>query len=284
MSQPEKSAEKLPLPRLDFKKAAQQILRDHPEATGRLLIIDPATHERYGSLGARLRARTTGAFRKQLKEAFKKASETKGVVADVIRLGPVSAVILTAGRENPEEALFDLHRQAGRLLVTRAVDNIRYFQALFGTPYAAPVAAADAYAAIRYLRQPDADPEFLRCLSLTRTTDFLRTGDPENLSSFVIDKIVADRDFSKLKIADLAETAGIYVKGYTPSRAESDALVREFAPMKGKALDEAGLKLLAELVKASKNPLAVKLAAHALPEISPESSTRQKPGSTGIKA
>ena len=264
MSQPEKSAVKPPAPRLDFKKAAQEILRDHPDAAGHFLIIDPETHERHGSLGARLRGRTNDLFRSQLKKAFKHAKETTAPIADLIRLGSVSAVVVTAGRETPAEALFDLHRQAGRLLVSRGADNIRFFMALFGVAYAADTAAGDAYAAIRYLRQPDADPEFLRRLSLTRATDFLRTGEPEHLSSPVIDKIIADRDFSKMKIEDLVETAGIYVKGFTPSRADSEALVKEFAPLKGVAMDEAGLKRLADITQASTNPLAVTLGKKVL--------------------
>ena len=264
MSQPEKSAEHQPQPRLDFKKAAREILRDHPDHAGHLLIIDPETHERHGSLGARLRGRTSGLFRRQLQAAFRQAQESKGPVADLIRLGAISAVVVTAGRETPEQALFDMHRQAGRLLISRGGDNVRYFQALFGVPYAADMAAGDAYAAIRYLRQPGADPEFLHRLSLTRATDFLRTGEPANLSGFVIDKIAADPDFSKMKISDLVETAGIYVKGFTPSREESDALVKEFAPLKGKALDEAGLKLLADITKASALPQAKVLGKKVL--------------------
>jgi hypothetical protein len=264
MSQPEKSADKPSPARLDFKKAAQEILRDHPNQKGHLLIIDPETKESHGSWTARLRARTTRLFKERLQDAFKKTAETQEPVADMIRLRSISAVLLTAGREDPKAALFDLHRQAGRLLVPREGGNIRFFQALFGTPYAAETAAADGYAAIRYLREPGADPDFLRQLSLKRATDFLFTGNPENLSSPVLDQIANDRDFSKMKMSDLIETVGIYARGFTPSRENSEKLVKEFAPLKGKALDEAGLKQLAHIVKASKNPLATSLGNKVL--------------------
>lgn len=263
MSKPQKSAE-TPSPRLDFKQAAREILRDHPQAADRLLFIDPETQERHGTWRAKLRALTNGLFRQRLKEAFKAAHDKSEPIADIIRLGTVSAVLVTTGRETPAQALFDMNRQAGMLLVPRADAHIRYFQALFGTPYAATTAAADAYAAIRYLRQTEADPEFLRDLSLTRVKDFLVSGNPEHLSSFVLDKIAQDRDFSRMKIADLIDTVAIYVRGYTPSRAESDALVKEFAPLKGKPLDEAGLKKLAEITQATKLPLAAKLGKKIL--------------------
>jgi hypothetical protein len=264
MSQPETNAEKPQIPRLDFKQAAREILHDHPEWKGHLLFVDPDTHEKHGGLRARLRAAFSQPFRDRLKQAFSQAAAAKGPIADMVRLRSVSGLFLSVTREDAAEARFDLHRQAGRLVVPRDGGNIRYFQALFGVPYAAETAAADAYAAIRYLREPDADREYLRRLSLRRAIDFLATGNPENLSSPVLDKIIADRDFSKMKIGDLVDTVSIYTKGYTPSREQSDALVKEFAPLKGKALDEAGLKQLLQITQATRNPLAAKLGGKVL--------------------
>jgi hypothetical protein len=266
MSKPEKSADQQPSARLDFKKAAREILRDHPETAGRLLIIDPDTRERHGTLGARLRGRTNRLFREHLREAFKKAQETTAPVADVIRLGKVSAVVLTAGRETPEEALFDLHRQAGRLLVTRGGSNIRYFMALFGTPYAAENAAADVYAAVRHLRRGE-NCDLIERLRQQRAADFLMTGNPEHLTSFALDKVICGgKAFTALKADEVLDAAQKIVTAHTPSRAESDALVKEFAPLKGKPLDEAGLKQLADIAQASKNPRAKELAECLVPE------------------
>ncbi len=264
MPQPETNAEKPQTPRLDFKQAAREILHDHPEWKGHLLFVDPDTQEKHGGLRARLRAAVCQPFRERLKQTFARAAEVKGPVADMARLRSISGIFLATGREDAAAALFDLHRQAGRLMVPRGGENIRYFQALFGTPYAAEMAAADAYAAIRYLREPGADPGYLRRLSLQRATDFLKTGNPEHLSSPVLDKIIADRDFSKMKVADLIDMVGIYTKGYTPSREQSEALVREFAPLKGKVLDDAGLKQLLQITQATKDPLAAKLGGKVL--------------------
>ncbi|MEZ0223069.1 MAG: hypothetical protein ACAH83_00820 [Alphaproteobacteria bacterium] len=280
MSKPEKSAEKQPSARLDFKKAARDLLRDHPETAGRLLIIDPETRERHGTPVARLRGRTNKLFRTHLKESFKKAKETTGAIADVIRLGSVSAVVLTAGRETPEKALFDLHRQAGRLLVTRTGTHIRYFQSLFGSPYAAENAAADVYAAVRHLRQGE-NCDLIERVSRERAVDFLRTGEPEHLTSFALDKVrCGGKAFTALKADEVVEAVQKIVTAHTPSRADSDALVKEFAALKGKPLDEAGLKLLADIAQTSKNPLVKELAGYLVPEAPvavPLPAQKQKP-------
>lgn len=279
MSQPEKRPEKPPSARLDFKEAAREILRDHPETAGRLLIIDPETRERHGTPLARLRGRTNKLFRDQLKEAFKKAAETTGPIADVIRLGSVSAVVLTAGRETPEKALFGLHRQAGRLLVTRTGTHIRYFQALFGTPYAAENAAADVYAAVRHLRRGESS-DLIGRVSRERAADFLLTGNPEHLTSFALDKVIlGGKAFTALKADEVVEAVQKIVTAHTPSRAESDALVKEFAPLKGKPLDEAGLKLLADIAQASKSPLAKELAGYLGVDVTLVPLPAQKPQS-----
>jgi hypothetical protein len=261
MSQPEKRPEQQPSARLDFKKAAREILRDHPaETKGRILFIDPDTRERHGTPVARLRGRTNRLFRTHLQEAFKKAKETTGPIADVIRLCKVSAVVLTAGREAPEKALFDLHRQAGRLIVTRTGTHIRYFQGLFGTPYAAENAAADVYAAVRHLRGGE-NCDLIERVSRERAAEFLMTGNPEQLTSFALAKVICGgKAFTALKADEVVEAVQKIVTAHTPSRAASDALVKEFAPLKGRPLDEAGLKLLADIAQASKNPLAKELA------------------------
>lgn len=280
MSQPEKSAEKQPSARLDFKKAARDILRDHPETAGRLLIIDPETHERHGSPVSRLRGRTNRLFRTHLKEAFKKAKETTGPIADVIRLGEVSAVILTVGRETPEQALFDLHRQAGRLIVTRTGTHIRYFQSLFGTPYASENAAADVYAAVRHLRRGESC-DLIERVNRERAAEFLMTGDPEQLTSFALGKVICGgKAFTALKNEEVVEAVQKIVTAHTPSRADSDALVKEFAPLKGTPLDEAGLKLLSEIAQASKNPLAKELAGYLGVEVTAVPLPAQKPKSS----
>ena len=250
----------------DFKKAAREILRDHPEISGRTLFINPATGETNGSLLARLRGRLSDDFCKQLKAAEKAANDNKTPVADIIRHKDVSAVLLTPERETEAEALFDLHRQAARLIIPRGKNLGKFFAALFDVPQAAEDGAADAYAAIRLLQRKGPDRGFLDRLSAARAAEFIFTGDPGRLTSFVIDKALSDNTLAALKPQEVVATVEKYVAGCAPSRALSEALVKEFAPLKGKKLDDEGLKLLAGITAASKNPLATYIGRRALGE------------------
>ncbi|TAL27571.1 MAG: hypothetical protein EPN97_17035 [Alphaproteobacteria bacterium] len=256
MSQPEKRPEQQPSARPDFKAAAKAILRDHPEIAGRTLFIDPATHEKTGSLRAHARGFLSGAFRKAVKKAG----------AGIIRTKHVDAVLFAAGNEPPDEALFRLHHDAARLIVPRGKNVDKFFGALFDIPYAAENAAADAYAAIRHLRS-GGNGDLIGRIRQKRAAEFLHTGAPEHLTSFALDKIIfGGKAFTALKNEEVVEAVQKIVAAHTPSRADSDALVQEFAPLKGKPLDEAGLKLLAEIAQASKNPWAKELAGFLLPK------------------
>ena len=269
MSQPEKSAEKQPSARLDFKAAAKAILRDHPEIAGRTLFIDSATHEKTGSLQAHVRGWLSAAFRKEAKKAE----------AGILRTKRIDAVLFTAGSETPEEALFRLHREAARLIIPRGKNLDRFFSALFDIPYAAENAASDAYAAIRHLRQGE-NCDLIESIRRERAAEFLHTGEPAHLTSFVLDKVIfGGKAFTALKADEVVEAVQKIVAAHTPSRADSDALVSEFAPLKGKPLDEAGLKQLSEIAQASKNPWVKELAEYLGVEVTavPLPAQKQKP-------
>jgi hypothetical protein len=223
-----------------FRAAARKILNDHPELKRKTLIVNAVTHKWTGTLAAKIKGGLSRKFRKNLRQA-----EKPGAGPQIVRGKRVNAVVATPGADGN----FDLHREAGQLLVPRGLAVDKYFAALFGFSPAVEQATGDAYGVIRHLQEYGMKSEGLSALSILRARAFLQTGDQENLTSFVVDKVLADRNFENVKPKDVVTKIQEYVEKYAPPPEAARKLAADFAPVKGKLQPptEDSLKTLAEI-------------------------------------
>lgn len=249
MPVPETAPPQAPL-RFDFNKAARDIVSDHPELKRNTVFVDLNTNTRTGSRLARIRATLSGPFRRMVKDKREKAEKLQRGSAHALADGSgVNMLAMTldrpfgllhgAGLTDEMDKLFAFHHEIGHLVVPAAhagkLDD--YFSKLFGISNSGREVAADVYATIRHLQKFGADSAPLEFAPFKRATDTMNNSHEDAgsyVTSFAIDAVLRDRH--KLLAADLTpaqvvEKVNEYHLRYTPTRAQVDALLKDFAPL-----------------------------------------------------
>lgn len=237
--------------RFDFNKAARDIVSDHPELKRNTVFVDLNTNARTGPRLARIRATLSGKFRNMLRGARQKADTLKRGSAHAVADGDDGVKVLAmtldrpfgllAGRGVSDEMdqLFAFHHEIGHLVVPAAhagkLDN--YFSKLFGISNSGREVAADVYATIRHLQKYGADSEPLEFAPFKRATDTMNNSHDDAQSyvtSFAIDAVLRDRHkllAAELTPAQVVKKVSEYHLRYTPTAAQVDALLKDFAPL-----------------------------------------------------
>lgn len=266
--------------RFDFNKAARDIVADHPELKRNTVFVDLNTNTRIGPRMARIRATLSGKFRKMIKDKRQKAEKLRRGSAHALGDGSgVNMVAMTldrpfglvAGRGVTDEMdqLFAFHHEIGHLIIPagHACKLDDYFSKLFGVSNSGREVVADTYAAIRHLQKYGADSAPLDFAPFKRATDTINSCHEDAASyvtSFALDAVLRDRHkllAAGLTPAQVVEKVKEYHLRYTPTAAQVDALVKDFAPLQNQ---------LHKISRSNPGPL-LKLADIALdPATSPQ--------------
>lgn len=241
----------VPSARFDFNKAARDIVSDHPELKRNTVFVDLNTNTRIGPRMARIRATLSGKFRKMLRGARQKADTLKRGSAHAVADGDDGVKVLAmtldrpfgllagAGLSDEMDQLFAFHHEIGHLVIPAAhagkLDS--YFSRLFGISNSGREVAADVYATIRHLQKYGADSAPLEFAPFKRATDTINNSHEDAASyvtSFAIDAVMRDRHkllAAGLTPAQVVEKVQEYHLRYTPTAAQVDALLKDFAPL-----------------------------------------------------
>jgi hypothetical protein len=252
MSKPETAAPQASL-RFDFNKAARDIVCDHPELKRNTVFVDLDTNNRIGPRLARIRAALSGVFRRMIKDKRQKAEKLprgsahamgdgSGVNMLAMTLDRPFGLLRGAGLSDEMDKLFAFHHEIGHLIVPAGhagkLDN--YFGKLFGISNSGREVAADAYAAIRHLQKYGANSAPLEFAPLYRARDTINNADDcaaSYVTSFALDAVLRDRHkllAANLTPAQVVEKVNEYHLRYTPTRAQVDALQKDFAPLQNR--------------------------------------------------
>ena len=249
MQQKPESPSARPAARFDFNKAAENALHQHPELKNKTLFIDIDTGERSGSLVARARGFLSRKFNKAIDKAAARYDGKKLGGGTAIRnTAGLNAVLLTGNRPfgfvaNPvENAAMDSHfafnHEVGHLVVPAAMPRKidEYFEKLFDRPYSREEGAADAYAVIRHAQDFGAASHPIEYAAIRRALGFINSETLEYNNIFIIDAVLRDRERlvnAKLTPGNTVIAAGLYADRYTPGRAVTEQMRKDFAPLKG---------------------------------------------------
>ncbi|MCC7038601.1 MAG: hypothetical protein IT560_15035 [Alphaproteobacteria bacterium] len=241
----------VPSARFDFNKAARDIVSDHPELKRNTVFVDLDTNTRIGPRMARIRATLSGKFRKMIKDKRQKAEQLQRGSAHALADGSgVNMLAMTldrpfgllhgAGLTDEMDRLFAFNHEIGHLIIPAGhagkLDN--FFSKLFGISNSGREVAADVYATIRHLQKYGADSAPLEFAPFKRATDTMNNSHDDAQSyvtSFAIDAVLRDRHklaAANLTPAQVVEKVNEYHLRYTPTRAQVDALLKDFAPLK----------------------------------------------------
>ena len=238
-----------PNARFDFNKAAENLFRDHPSLKNKTLFIDLDTGKRTGSIIARAKGFLSRTFNKAVDKSQARYAKTKHGGGVAIRnTGSLNAILLTGNRafgfvDAPEKnAVMDGHfafnHEVGHLVVPAAMPRKLddYYEKLFDRPYSREEGAADAYAVIRHAQDFGAASKPIEYAAIRRATGFIHSETLDYNNIFIIDAVLRDREKlvnAKLDPANTIIAAGLYADRYTPSRAVTERMQKEFAPLKG---------------------------------------------------
>ena len=279
----------VPSARFDFNKAARDIVSEHPELKRNTVFVDLDTNTRIGPRIARIRAALSGAFRRMVKDKRQKAEKLQRGSAHALADGSgVNMLAMTLDRPfgflsgkgltDEMDKLFAFHHEIGHLITPagHAGKMDDYFSKLFGISNSGREVVADVYATIRHLQKYGTDSAPLQFVPFRRAADTINNchDDAQSyVTSFAIDAVLRDRH--KLLAADLTpaqvvEKVKEYHLRYTPTRAQVDALMKDFAPLQNQMpkisrLNTAPLLTLAEIALApATSPQAFYMANRVL--------------------
>lgn len=272
--------------RFDFNKAAKKLVEEHPQLKSKTIFINLTTGERKGPLLARLRAKFKLSFRRNIELARKKKLMTTRGDAHAVRdSGGYAALAMTTDRyfkfvNGPGatlemDDLFVLRHEAAHIIVKAAQPGIpgEYFNRLFAIAPSRRETAADVYAVMRHLQQFGTDRAPIETVPLRRALSAIHYDQPDYFTTFAVDAVLRDAKALVAQNLTPEQTAAKvegYVERYVPSREQTDALRRDFAPLKGIMYtgskdNQEPLKKLADIALSPKSsPLSFYLANRIL--------------------
>lgn len=249
----------------DFNQVARKALRDHPELRKDILLVDVANDLYIAYAHTLAYLSDDGDAYDELQKAIQQAKRLKTSFAQAImidRKKTIQAVIFHPDRH----PLFDQH--------DRMIDNIGTIDhelAHILCPDADHVEGenvADAYAVLRHLQRFDGQATDIGYAAWKRTMVFIMSGHTSHLTTFTIDRILADRhtvDFISLTPAQTVALSRNYADKHTRPQTKLSKLARAFKGARAKKISHDVLRDIADItLKADPKSDTFYLGARAL--------------------